>query len=261
VETASGFRRAIRGVTLLCALVIISPLVAMVLFSFSGQVEAIPSIWTTKWYTFNSGDVLSSVAHTLEISVPAVLIALVIAAPLSYAMARWSFPGKQFINQMILLPMLVPGTVLGLALLELYNTGFMARIPGLTFLIAAHVVVVLPVVARPIIAALEQMDVELETASMSLGANPTQTVRKVTVPIVFPTVLVGAIFGLARSITDFAITLFLVPVGFLPMSIKIYNSTNYSIPQLTSSNAVILLVLSLIVVGLGEVAARRTSRG
>lgn len=248
-----------RAVTLLCVLVIVLPLVAMVFFSLSGKVEAVPTVWTTKWYTFNSGDVLSSVLHSLEISVPAVAIALVVAAPLSFAMARWSFPGKQLINQMILLPMLVPGTVLGLALLELYNTGFMSRIPGLVFLIAAHVVIVLPVVSRPIIAALEQMDVELETASMSLGASPAQTVRRVTAPIVFPTVVVGAIFGLARSITDFAITLFLVPVDFVPMAIKIYNSTNYSIPQLTSSNAVILLALSLIVVGLGEIAARRTS--
>jgi putative spermidine/putrescine transport system permease protein len=261
VERTSGFRRTIRGATLLCVVTILFPLVSMIFFSFSGTVQAVPSIWTTKWYTFNSGDVVSSVVHTLEISVPAVAIALLVAAPLSYAMARWAFPGKQLINQLILLPMLVPGTVLGLSLLELYNTGFMSRIPGLAFLIAAHVVVVLPVVARPIIAALEQMDVELETASMSLGATPTQTVRKVTVPIVFPTVLVGAIFGLARSITDFAVTLFLVPVGFVPMSIKIYNSTNYSIPQLTSSNAVILLVLSLIVVGIGEIAARRTSGG
>lgn len=259
MEKASGFRRAIRVATLLCAVVVILPLIAMVFFSLSKEVQAVPSTWTTKWYTFNSGDVVSSVVHTLQISVPAVAIALLVSAPLSFAMARWSFPGKQIINQLILLPMLVPGTVLGLALLELYNTGFMSRIPGLAFLIAAHVVVVLPVVARPIIAALEQMDVELETASMSLGATPAQTVRKVTVRIVLPTVLVGAIFGLARSITDFAMTLFLVPVGFVPMAIKIYNSTNYSIPQLTSSNAVILLVLSLVVVGAGEVAARRTT--
>jgi ABC-type spermidine/putrescine transport system permease subunit II len=104
------------------------------------------------------------------------------------------------------------------------------------------------------------MDVELETASMSLGANPLRTVLKVTVPVIFPTVLVGSIFGLARSITDFAITLFLVPAGFLPMSIEIYNSTNYSIPQLTSANAVILLAMSLLVVGIGEIAVRRVSR-
>ena len=144
---------------------------------------------------------------------------------------------------------------------ELYNTGILSKIPALAFLIAAHVVIVLPVIARPVIAALEQMDAELETASMSLGASPATTVRKVTVPVILPTVVVGSIFGLARSITDFAITLFLVPVGFVPMSIEIYNSTNYSIPQLTSANAVILLAMSLLVVGIGEAAARRVSRG
>jgi putative spermidine/putrescine transport system permease protein len=258
---ASGFRRLTRVGTILCAALIILPLVAMVLFSLSGHVEAIPTEWTTKWYTFNSSDVLSSILHSLEISVPAVLIALLVAMPLSFAMARWDFGGKRLINQMILLPLLLPGTALGLALVELYNTGVLSKIPALAFLIAAHVVIVLPVIARPVIAALEQMDAELETASMSLGASPARTVRKITVPVIFPTVVVGSIFGLARSITDFAITLFLVPVGFLPMSIEIYNSTNYSIPQLTSANAVILLAMSLVVVGIGEVVARRVSRG
>jgi ABC-type spermidine/putrescine transport system permease subunit II len=95
---------------------------------------------------------------------------------------------------------------------------------------------------------------------MSLGASPLLTIVKVTVPMIFPTLLVGSIFGLARSITDFAVTLFLVPAGFLPMSIEIYNSTNYSIPQLTSANAVILLLMSLLVVGIGEAVVRRVSR-
>jgi ABC-type spermidine/putrescine transport system permease subunit II len=232
----------------------------MILFSFSLHVEAIPTEWTTKWYTLNSADIVSSIIHSLEISLPAVAIALLVAMPLSFAMARWDFAGKRLINQMILLPMLLPGTALGLALVELYNTGPMSRIPALAFLIAAHVAIVLPVIARPVIAALQQMDTELETASMSLGASPVKTVRSVTIPIVFPTVVVGAIFGLARSITDFTITLFLVPVGFVPMSIEIYNSTNYSIPQLTAANAVILLVMSLLVVGAGEIAARRATR-
>jgi ABC-type spermidine/putrescine transport system permease subunit II len=257
----SAFRQLTRIGTALGTVIVILPLVAMVLFSLSLHVEAIPSVWTTKWYTFNSSDVISSIVHSLEISVPAVAIALVITMPLSFAMARWDFAGKRLINQMILLPMLLPGTALGLALVELYNTGFLSQIPALAFLIAAHVAVVLPVIARPVIAALEEMDVELETASMSLGASPFRTILLVTVPAIFPTVLVGCIFGLARSITDFAVTLFLVPAGFLPMSIEIYNSTNYSIPQLTSANAVILLAMSLLVVGIGEAAVRRVSRG
>lgn len=257
----SNFRRMTRVATVLCAAVIVLPLVAMVLFSLSGHVEAIPTQWTLKWYSFNSGDVVVSILHSLGISVPAVLIGLMVTIPLSFAMARWDFAGKRIINQMILLPMLLPGTALGLALVQLYNTGFMSNIPAVAFLIAAHVVIVIPVIARPVIAALQQMDSELETASMSLGASPPQTVLRVTMPVIFPTVIVGAIFGLARSITDFVITLFLVPAGFVPMSIEIYNSTNYSIPQLTSANAVILLIMSLIVVGAGEFAGRRLSHG
>lgn len=243
------------------ALLTILPLVSMVLFSFSKKIEALPTQWTAEWYTFNSSDVVASIRDSMFVSVPAVLIGLCVTLPLAFAMARHDFPGKKAIDQLIVLPMLVPGTVLGFALVGLYNTGAVSRVvPAVWFLIAAHVVVVVPVLARPTIAAIQQLGVAVEEASMSLGASPFGTVLRITLPSIFPSVLVGAILALARSMTDFAVTLLLVPIGFIPMAIRIYNSTNYSIPQLTSANAVILLLLSLGIVGVAELLSRRVAR-
>jgi ABC-type spermidine/putrescine transport system permease subunit II len=244
-----------------CAVVTVLPLLSMVLFSFSKKIEALPTQWTTEWYAFNSSEVLGSIVDSLLVSVPAVLIGLLVTLPLSFAMARHEFRGKALIDQLIVLPMLVPGTVLGFALVGLYHTGFIGDIvPPIAFLIAAHVVVVIPVLARPIIAAIQQLGVTVEEASMSLGARPLVTVIKVTLPSILPSVLVGAIFALARSMTDFAITLLLIPIDFVPMAIRIYNSTNYSIPQLTSANAVILLLLSLGIIGVAELINRRAAK-
>jgi ABC-type spermidine/putrescine transport system permease subunit II len=249
------------AISILVALGIVLPLISMVLFSFSKKIEAIPTQWTTQWYTFNSSDVAGSVGASLVVAVPAVLIGLVVTLPLSFAMARRQFRGKAFIDQVIVLPMLIPGTVLGFALVGLYNTGAVRDvIPPVAFLIAAHVVVVIPVLARPLIAAIQQLNVSVEEASMSLGAPPLLTVIRITLPSILPSLLVGAIFALARSMTDFAITLLLVPIDFTPMAIRIYNSTSYSIPQLTSANSVILLLLSLAIVGIAELVSRRAAK-
>ncbi len=246
-------------VALICIVSIVMPLLFMVLFSFSKNIEAIPTEYTFKWYMYNLDSIANSMLNTFIISISAVLIGLLVTLPLCYALARTHFLGKRIVDRLTILPQLIPGTVLGLSLLQLVNTGSFERISPIITLIFVHVVIVIPVISRPIIAALEETGTTFEEAAKTLGASPVRTFITITLPIISPSMLVGMIFGFARSITDFIITLYLVPPGFIPMSIQIYNSTQYSIPQITSANATILLVVSLIVVSIAEKYVRKTN--
>ena len=189
VLPASGFRRLTRVGTILCAVAIILPLRG------DGAVLAVPGTWRRS----PASGPPSGTPSTPPISCsarfcipsrypsPAVAIAVPSAMPLvvrdgplglrrqaadqpddpaadaAARAPRWAWPWWSCTT-----PACCP------------------EIPALAFLIAAHVVIVLPVIARPVIAALEQMDAELETASMSLGASPVRTVRKITVPVDLP---------------------------------------------------------------------------
>lgn len=237
---------------------IMLPLFFLMLFSFSAKIEVIPSELTFKWYLFNPDVMLGAIINTMRISIPSVAIAVTVSLLLSIAIVRMDFRGKNMIDQIIILPTIIPGTVLGLAFLQLANSDLFGRVPGLLILIFAHVVVTVPVISKPIIAALRQASVQPEEAAQTLGATPLHVFLTVTLPIIGPSVFVGMLLGFARSITDFVMTLYIVPPGMVPMSIQIYNSTQYSIQQLTGANASVLLLFTVVLVALAEKIIKKT---
>lgn len=248
----SHFRLTLSVSAILLALYIILPLLSVVAFSFSRKVEALPTEFTLRWYTFRMPVVFRSIQVSFMIAIPALIIAFLVALPLSYTIVRREFRFKAILDQAIIVPLLIPGTVLGLGLLQLFNSAGFREIPPLLVLILAHTTVIIPVVARPLIAALQQINPSVEEAAQTLGATPFRTFREITLPLMSSAALVGFALGFARSANDFIMTLFLVDPDWVPLSIYIYNSTNYSIPQLTASHSVVLLVLSLGVIFLAQ---------
>ncbi|MGI9863070.1 ABC transporter permease [Moorella naiadis] len=246
------FANLCKWITAGVVLFLVLPLITMIVFSFSKKIEVIPSELTLKWYGFIGHDALAAIGISFMISLPAILIALLVSLPLAYVMTRTDFPGKKLIDQLIILPALIPGTVFGLSLLQLFNTGFFRGTPPLLVLILAHTAVVVPVMARPILAAMEQLGSKLEEAAETLGATPIQAFLGVTFPLISSSIVVGMIFGFARSINDFIMTFFLMTPDLVPLSIRIFTSTYLSVPQITAANAVVLVTMSVGVVLLAE---------
>jgi len=239
-------------VTIILLLFIVLPLMAMTLFAFNAEISAIPTSFTVKWFTMRINLIFRALKVTLYIAIPALILGFSISLPLSYAIAKRNFWGKNILDQMVIIPILIPGTVYGLALLQLFNTSLLKSVPPLVTIIFAHTMIVIPVISRPIIASLQQLDNSCEEAAHSLGSKPIKTFIKIIFPLISPGVLVGIIFGFARSANDFIMTLYLVSVDSVPLSIYIFNSTNYSIPQLTAATAIPLLILSFIVIYIAE---------
>lgn len=135
---------------------------------------------------------------------------------LAFILARHQFRGKMIVDTLIDLPMVLPPMVTGLALLMLFGRsgpigGWLATHGiTLTFTMAAVVIaqvfVALPFFVRAARAGFESVDRRLETASLLLGASPARTFVKVTVPLVWPTLLAGAILAWARCLGEFGAT-------------------------------------------------------
>jgi ABC-type spermidine/putrescine transport system permease subunit II len=239
-------------VTVILVLFIVLPLILMTLFAFSSKISAIPTSFTIKWITMRLNLTFQAMKITLSIAIPALILAFLISLPLSYAIAKRNFWGKNILDQLVIIPILIPGTVYGLALLQLFNSSVFRSIPPLVVLILAHTMVIIPVISRPIIASLQQLNKNCEEAAYSLGSKPIKTFAKIIFPLISPGVLIGIIFGFARSANDFIMTLYLVSSDTVPLSIYIFNSTHYSIPQLTAATAIPLLILSFIVIYIAE---------
>jgi molybdate/tungstate transport system permease protein len=181
-------------------------------------------------------------------------IATLFGVPLAYLLARGAFPGRGLIQALVDLPLAVPHTVAGIALLFLLGrTGWVgapaARL-GVSFygsqwgIIAAMLFVSVPFAVNSARVAFESIDPQLEHAARSLGATPWHTFRRVTLPLGIRGVLTGAVLVYARSISEFGAV---VIIAYYPATapVEIYNLFLQSGLTESASAAVVLLIVTL----------------
>jgi spermidine/putrescine transport system permease protein len=143
---------------------------------------------------------------SLEIALLASIVATVLGTLIALALVRYGFRGRGSTNLLIFLPMATPEIVLGASLLALFIN--LNVFLGFTTIFIAHVMFCISYVVVTVKARLVGFDRSLEEAAMDLGANEWVTFRKVTLPLIAPAILAGALLSFALSIDDFVITYF-----------------------------------------------------
>lgn len=182
------------------------------------------------------------------------VIATVLAVPLAYLLARRRFPGHALVQAVVDLPLAIPHTVAGIALLFVFGrTGWIGaplESTGLSFygnhagIVAAMLFVSVPFAVNSARVAFEALDPHVERAARSLGATPGQTFRRVSMPLAWRGVLTGAVLVYARSISEFGAVVIL---AYYPATapVAIYNLFLSSGLTDSASAAVLLLLVAL----------------
>jgi molybdate/tungstate transport system permease protein len=208
----------------------------------------------TLWHTFTRGDVASAVWLSLLTSTLASLLLAVWAVPLAYALARVDFPGKRWALAMIDVPILVPQSVAGVALIVLLGPSSVLGsvlekvglpISGTLFgIIVAQVFVAAPFLIKTAMTAFESVPLQLELASRSLGASPAATFARIALPLASRGVLVGATLAWARAVSEFGC---IVLFASSPVTAPILVHTEFLRAGASESRpiAVLLLVICL----------------
>ena len=151
-------------------------------------------------------DVCPALVNSLRIGLVATVIATILGTMVAFALARHRFRGRSVTNLTIFLPMATPEVVLGASLLALFlNLGVSL---GLTTIIIAHVMFCISFVIVTVKARLAGLDPRLEQAAMDLYADEFQTFRRITLPLVAPGIMAGALLAFSLSFDDFIITNF-----------------------------------------------------
>ena len=160
---------------------------------------------TEKWANpCGAPDVCNALANSLKIGLAATAIATVLGTMVAFALARHRFRGRSVTNLTIFLPMATPEVVLGASLLALFlNLGVNL---GTTTIVIAHVMFCISFVIVTVKARLAGLDPRLEQAAMDLYANEIQTFRRITLPLVLPGIMAGALLAFSLSFDDFIIT-------------------------------------------------------
>jgi len=203
-------------------------------------------------------DVCNALGNSLKIGFVATIIATILGTMIAFALARHRFRGRTATNLTIFLPMATPEVVLGASLLALFLN--LRLNLGMTTIIIAHVMFCISFVVVTVKARIASLDPRLEQAAMDLYADEWQTFRRITLPLVAPGIMAGALLAFSLSFDDFIITNFNSgAVNTFPKFV--YVSSLRGIPAQANVIASFMFFLALIAVIVGQaVTGRRKSR-
>lgn len=152
--------------------------------------------------TLTDGDLLRSAANSVAVATTAATAATIVGVLGSFALVRYDVPFGDVFRVGVILPMVVPGVVLGIGLLVYFRT-VLGLSPGFLPTVLTHIVYGLPFVVLLVSARLAAFDDQLEDAARDLGADPREAFRDVTLPAIAPAVAAGFLFAWVRSFEEF----------------------------------------------------------
>ncbi len=243
-------RLLLNGAAGLALAYILLPLFFVTWLAFFAQ--EIPSFppegYSLKWFRAIAGNdrFVSGFLLSLQVAVVATSIGLLLGVPAALALDRSRFRGREALNSLLLMPLVVPGIVLGIALyvfhVELEIATHWQVLGSLGGLIAGHVLVVVPWTVRLVTASLAGMDRAVEEAAQSLGANRFTTFRRVTLPSILPGVVAAALFGFIASFGNLEMSLFIVGPGRTTLPIAILQYLEWKIDPTIAAVSVLQIL-------------------
>jgi putative spermidine/putrescine transport system permease protein len=241
---------AVRALSVAVYAFLLAPLVVVVLASFNSAdfLSFPPRGFSLRWYRALWESEVWGDSFRLSLLVTAVVtpLALSMGTLAAYALVRYSFPGKGVITTLVMAPIVMPQIVLGIALLN-YMSG-LGLVGSLTGLILGHLVVTLPFTVRLVSISVHNLDPVLERAAENLGATPLQTFWRVTLPLLRPGIVAGAIFAAIISFGELAVTLLIAGARTTTLPLRIFNYTEYNFDPTINAVSTIFVVLALILI-------------
>lgn len=266
-----GFGLSLGYTLVYLSIVVIIPIAAI--FIHTSQLT-----FSEFWSVVTSPRMIASYKLSFGASLIAALINSIFGLLLAWILVRYSFPGKKFVDALIDLPFALPTAVAGIALTALYSSNgwlgqYIEGVLGIKVafaplgILVALIFIGLPFVVRTVQPILEDLDIEIEEAAASLGANRFQSFRYVVLPILLPALLTGFALAFARAVGEYGSVIFIA--GNIPLVSEItplmiiIKLEQYDYTGATAIAVVMLLVsfaLLLIVNSLQAWTAKRTGR-
>ena len=225
------------------------PLVIVVVYSFNdSKLNAEWVGFTLSWYValFNNQEMLTAARNSLIIAVSASFCATILGTMAGLAIHRYKL---KFLPLLVFTPVAMPEILLGVALLLFFLQALNLTL-GVLSIIIAHTTFCIGFVAIIVRARLQGMDESIFEAARDLGASPWQTFRLITLPLIMPAVVAGALMSFTLSIDDFVITFFTKGVGEPILPIQIYTMIKIAVtPEVNAiSTLLMLLTLTMIII-------------
>jgi spermidine/putrescine transport system permease protein len=236
------------------------PTVLLIIFSFNDSTVATFPLagLTLRWYryAFSDHEIRAALMNSLKVASACGVLSTLIGVMVSFPLARRKVWFRSGVSALLLLPLVVPTVVLGVALLILFQRGFLHVPLGLGAVLIAHVIIALPFCVLLIMPRIASIDKRLEEAAYDLGASGIVTFRRVILPLIIPAILSAFLIAFVVSIDEVVVASFLTsdsvtyPI-YLYSGLKFPDKTQTLIPIAT-----VMIVLSFLLAFAAEALRR-----
>ena len=255
-----------------CAAVIIFlvlPILVIIPLSFSPtpffvftrkMLEFSPDGYSLRWYRNFLSDPswMASIRSSFIIAPLATIIATVLGTLAALGLARAQMPYRRLITSILILPMVVPLIITATALFFFFSAVHLVNTyPGL---ILAHAILGVPFVVMTVTDTLSGFDQQLVRAAQSLGASPARAFFKITMPLVAPGIISGALFAFMTSLDEVVIVMFVAGPGQRTLPLQMWTNLRYTIDPTILAVATLIVALSVVMLLALEFLRRRSAR-
>lgn len=256
-------------ITVLGFIFLYVPIAVLILFSFNdsrlgGQWQG----FTTQWYSQLLGDkaLIRAFTNSMKVASVATVVSTIIGTMAALAMERYRFRGKTLFDSVLYLPVAIPDIVMAVSLLAFFslllgtlNDRFaLGWRMGLGTVTIAHIAFNISYVTITVRTALKNFDRRLEEAAADLGANEWQTLRLITLPIILPGVMAGALLAFTLSLDDYVVSFFTTGPGGTTLPIAVYSQIRRAISPEINAISTLMLAGSILLVLATQLLQRRS---
>ena len=249
-------------VTLCVYIFMFAPIVATVILSFnSSMFGGFPMTgFSLQWYgkLLENQQVLAAFRTSLWIACVTAVATTAVGMVTAFALTRFDFPGKQTLSTLVILPALVPETILGVGLLVLIKAVDQPR--TLLLLVLGHILLAVPYVVLIAQARMVGIRRVYEEAALSLGASRLSTFREITLPLLIPAVIAGALLAFTISFDNTSASLFWRPAGVETMPTQILSMLKISISPEINALGTVMIVMTVGIPLVGGLMLQRLRR-
>jgi len=242
-------------------LALLAPLIVTLAVSVSASpvFNLPPPALSTRWYerTLRLRDLWPAVRLSLEIALASTAVSLALGTLCAIGVTRGSFPGKTALVTFMVSPLMMPGLVVGVAILQALRE--LGLRDASASLLIGHVVITLPYVTRTVVASLTLFDFTLIEAARTLGCSYPKALVKVMVPVLAPAFLTSGLFAFLASMDNYPISIFLVDARHktLPILMLQYLEENPDPTIAAISSGLILVTIGVLLLADRLVGLRR----
>jgi putative spermidine/putrescine transport system permease protein len=232
-------------------------IVAVLSFSSASYLTFPPPAFGLRWYAayLGSEEWLASTWLSLTVAGCVVILATSLGTLAALGLSRLRGPMRAAVAALIVSPLIVPGIIAAIGIYYAYSRYRLVGTP--IGLVLAHTCLAVPFVVTSVSASLAGFDRRLEQAALSLGATPWGTFRQVTLPLISPGVLVGALFAFITSFDEVIVALFLSGSGAITLPRRMWDDLRFAIDPTIAAVSTLTIALTAMMLGGAQLMRRR----